>query len=387
MVGGQKPHSVQQGIAGLLNVPAETIRVIWVRGPGSYGRNDAGDAALEAAYLSRAVGRPVRLQYTRAQGTGWDPKGPASVHICKAGLDKNGQVTGYHFESRGFSRVDVYYTENDPHDSLVAQLLGMDAKPQQGFGIPLEAYEFPGKLLAWETVAGLYPRASPLRTAHLRDPVGPQTAFASESFIDEIARAAAMDPVAFRLHYLKNPRAIAVVEATAQKFGWKPHVSGTQIERGAQKVRGAGFALTMRYETMCAVAVEIEVDRAEGMIRPVRWAVAHDCGLVVNPRNLDLTIEGNIMQATSRALYEEVTFDRNNVTSVDWVSYPILEVAQAPDRIDIVQINRPELPPTGAGEAATRPVAAAIANAFFDATGVRLRRGPFTSERVKSALA
>ena len=383
--GTQKPHFAQAGVAKLLGLPVEAVRAIWTRGPGSYGRNDAGDASMDAAFLSRATGRPVRVQYMRATGTGWDPKGPASVHLCKAALDASGAVTAYHFESRGFSRTDVDTNESDPRDTLPGQLLGLGQHHQPAFGTPAETYTFPAQLIAWETVAPLVANASPLRTAHLRDPVGPQINFASESFIDELAAAAGADPVEFRLRHLQNPRAIAVIKAAAAAFGWQPRPAAQQVQLG-DVVRGRGLALAQRVDTLCAAMVEIEVDRRTGDVRPLRWAVGHDCGLVINPGNLKLTIEGNIVQGTSRALLEEVTFDRDTVTSIDWMSYPILDVTQAPARIDIAMINRPELPATGAGEASTRPVAAAIGNAIFDATGTRLRRAPFTPDRVKAAL-
>ncbi len=384
--GTQKPHFAQEGVAKLLGLPVGAVRAIWTRGPGSYGRNDAGDASMDAAYLSRATGRPVRVQYMRATGTGWDPKGPASVHLCKAAVDTTGAVTAYHFESRGFSRTDVDTNESDPRDTLPGQLLGLGQHHQPAFGVPAETYTFSAKLLAWETVAPLVKNASPLRTAHLRDPVGPQINFASESFIDELAAAAGIDPVAFRLRYLQNARAIAVIKAAADAFGWVPRTTAQPPQSG-DVVRGRGMALAQRVDTFCAAMVELEVNRRTGDVHPIRWAVGHDCGLIINPANLKLTIEGNIVQGTSRALLEEVTFDREAVTSVDWVSYPILDITQVPQRIDIVTINRPELPATGAGEASTRPVAAAIGNAIFDATGTRLRRAPFTPDRVKAALA
>lgn len=382
----QKPHFAQAGVAKLLGLPVEKVHVIWTRGPGSYGRNDAGDAAMDAAYLSRATGRPVRVQYMRNQGTGWDPKGPASVHLCKAALDGAGNVTGYTVESRGFSRFDVAPNEGDPRDTLPGQLLGLGQHPVQVFGYPNETYTFPAQLLAWETVAPLVKNASPLRTAQLRDPVGPQINFASESFIDELAAAANADPVEFRLRHLSDKRAIDVINAAAKQFAWQSRPATTGADRSGDVVRGRGVSLAQRVETLCAAMVEIEVDRRTGEVRPIRWAVAHDCGLIINPGNLRLTIEGNIIQATSRALLEEVTYDRENVTSVDWVSYPILDILMVPDVIDVVMINRPEYRPTGAGEPSSRPVASAIANAIFDATGVRLRRAPFTPERVKAAL-
>ena len=384
--GTQKPHYAQQGVAKLLGLPADMVRAIWTRGPGSYGRNDAGDASMDAAYLSRATGRPVRVQYTRAQGTGWDPKGPPSVHLCKAALDAQGKVVGYHYLSRGISRTDIATNESDPRDTLPGQLLGLGQNPTQAFGAPAESYIFENQTRSWETVAPLVKNASPLRTSHLRDPVGPQINFAAESFIDELAAATGTDPVAFRLNYLTNARAIAVIKAAAEKFGWQPRIAASARDTGGI-LRGRGVALAQRADTLCAAMVEIEVARSTGDVRPVRWVVAHDCGLIINPHNLMLTIEGNIIQATSRALFEEVTYDRDRVTSVDWLSYPILDITQTPDHIDVVMLNRPDLPAAGAGEASSRPVAAAIANAIFDATGIRLRRAPLTPDRVKAALA
>ena len=232
--GTQKPHFAQAGIANLLGLPPEKIRVIWTRGPGSYGRNDAGDASMDAAVISRAVGRPVRVQYMRDQGTGWDPKGPASVHRCQAGLDADGHIVGYHFVSKGFSRVDVDTNEGDPRDTLAGQMLGLGRKPTQGFGYPTETYNYGAALLSWETIPPLLDIASPLRTAHLRDPVGPQISFASESFIDELAALAGADPVEFRLRHLSEPRGIAVLKAAAEKFDWQPRPAATGRDSARQ---------------------------------------------------------------------------------------------------------------------------------------------------------
>ncbi len=383
--GTQKPHFARDGVAAILGLKPEQVRAIWVRGPGSYGRNDAGDAAMDAAVLSQAVGAPVRVQYTRDQGHGWDPKGPASVHRVRAGLDADGKVVGYHFESRGFSRTDIDTTERDPAYSLAGQLMGVALKSIPAFGVPAEPYVFPSQLRAWETVPPLLDRASPLRSAHLRDPVGPQINFAAESFIDELAHTTGSDPVAFRLAHLENARGIAVIRACAEKFGWQPRVAASARTEGSV-VTGRGFAYTQRGGTIVAIAVEVEVTRANGAVRPRRFTVAHDCGLVVNPGGLRLCIEGNVTQGVSRSLFEEVTFDSAMVTSVDWNSYPILDLLDAPDAIDIALIDRREVPPSGAGESSIRPVAAALANAIFDATGVRLRRVPLTPERVKGAI-
>jgi CO/xanthine dehydrogenase Mo-binding subunit len=384
--GSQKPHFARDGVARALGLPQAKVHGIWVPGPGSYGRNDAGDAGIDAALLSKAVGRPIRVQGMRYEGHGWDPKGPASIHRARAALDKDGAVIGYVFESKGFSRVDIDTNESDPSYSLAGQLMGLPLKSLQGFGIPTESYGFANKRLAWETIAPLLDRASPLRTAHLRDPVGPQIQFASESFIDEIAAAVGADPVAFRLRYLKAPRDIAVVKAAAERAQWEPRPS-PRPDRTGDTLTGRGIAYAQRSGAVVAIVAEVEIDRGTGKVWARKFTVAHDCGLIINPDGLKRCIEGNVVQGTSRALSEEVAFDRTNVSSVDWVSYPILDITEAPEAVDIVLINRPELPPAGAGESSIRPVAAAIANAVFDATGVRLRRAPLTPQRLKPALA
>src|SRR5919108_252403 len=197
--GSQKPHYVRAGVAKLLGVAPDNVRAIWVTGPGSYGRNDAGDAALDAAYLSRATGKPVRVQGMRMDGTAWDPKGPACVHRARAALDAAGNVVAYEFIAKGLSRQHIATNESDPADSLVGQSIGIAPKGTQIFGVPAESYGFDNKLLAWETIPQFVDACSPLRTAHLRDPVGPEIHFGSEQFIDELARAAGEDPVAFPL--------------------------------------------------------------------------------------------------------------------------------------------------------------------------------------------
>ena len=384
--GTQKAHFVQTGIAATLQVPQDNVHVIWTTGPGSYGRSDADDCAMDAAVLAKAVGRPVRLQYMRNQGTGWDPKAPASIHQARAAIDAAGNVIAWDFLSKGFSRVDVDTNGSKPKDTLAGQTLGVDLKSGDGFGVPEQSYGFANKRVAWETIAPLLDRASPLRTAHMRDPVGPQIHFASESFMDEVAAALDMDPVEFRLRYVTDPRDTAVIKAAAEKAGWQTRPSPRKDQSG-DKASGRGIAYAQRGHTRVAVIAEVDVDRATGKIWARKFTVAHDCGQIINPDGLQHAIEGNIVQGTSRALWEEVKFDNANVTSVDWKTYPILDVTEAPDRVDIVTINHPEIEPSGAGEASSRPVAAAIANAVFDATGVRIRRVPFSPDNVKSALS
>jgi len=307
------------------------------------------------------------------------------VYRGRAGVDAQGNVVAYDFFGKGFTRQDVATTESDPKDTLAGQMTGYAPKPTILFQVPAESYQFTNKRCGWECIAPLLERASPLRTGHLRDPLGPETHFASESFIDEIAHAVGADPVAFRLKYVKDPRHAAVIKAAADKAGWtgKPNPN-----RGKGAVmRGRGFSYTERIGTVVAVVADVEVDRRTGRVWARRFTVAHDCGLIINPKGLELTIEGNVIQALSRTLFEEVRFDRDQVLSVDWATYPILEMQDAPEKIDIVLINRPDAPATGAGEPSTRTIPAAIANAIFDATGVRMRRVPLTPERVKAALA
>src|SRR5438876_1148700 len=385
--GTQKPHFARDGIAKLVGLPPENVHAIWVPGPGSYGRNDAGDAAHDAALLSKLTGKPVRVQYMRNDGTGWDPKGPAGVYRGRAGLDAQGNVVAYDFLARGFTRQDLATNEGRPKDTLAGQLTGVPPRPTLIFQVPAEAYEFPNKRCGWECIPPLLDRGSPLRTGHLRDPLGPETHFAIESFIDEIAHAAGLEPVAFRLKYVKDPRHVAVIKAAADRAGWSKRTYPS-LRRGKGPVMiGRGFSYTERNGTIVAVVAEVEVNRSSGRVWARQLTVAHDCGLIINPRGLRLTIEGNVVQALARTLLEEVQFDRDQVLSVDWASYPILEIQDAPERVDIVLLDHPTMPASGAGEPSTRTVPAAVANAFFDATGVRMRRVPLTPERVKAALA
>jgi nicotinate dehydrogenase subunit B len=251
-----------------------------------------------------------------------------------------------------------------------------------------------GLPLLWET---------PLRTGNLRDPNGPQVTFAFESFIDELATAAGADPVQFRLAMLeqaqeddvfRKARSIATVKAAAAAYGWdarpspRPRAAATR----GNLLTGRGIAYTYRSSTIAAVIADVEVNRDTGHVWVRRLVCAHDCGLTINPMGLSHTVECGMLHALSRALYEEVQFDTQKVTSVDWVSYPTMRHADTPESIQIVLVNgdpapdRPDLPPYGAGEGRHKPLIAAVANAIHDATGVRLRRAPFRSERVLAAL-
>jgi CO/xanthine dehydrogenase Mo-binding subunit len=388
----QKPHNTRDGIAKLLGLAAEKVRVIWKPGPGSYGRSDADEAAFEAALLSQEIGAPVRVQWMRDEGHAWDPKAPACVISCKAGLDTANALVAWYFRAKGFSGWDVMFNAADPKDTLVGQLVGFAKGDAHNFGVPEESYAFPNAVKYWETIPPLLERASPLRCAHMRAPQEPQLHFAQECFIDEVAHAAGVDPIALRLKHLTDPREIAVLEAVARASGWQPRPSPARVETGAESaasgtvLRGRGVAINSGFGGYVATVCEVEVDRASGRVWPRRFFVAHDCGLIINPQGLRATIEGNIVQGVSRTLFEEVRFDASNVRSVDWLSYPILEAIDAPESIEIVTINHPELPAGGAGEPAHVTVPAAIGNAVFDATGARIRKLPLTAERVRARM-
>ena len=358
--GTQKSHFVQQGLArDARRAARQGARDLDDAGPAPTAATTPTTAPMDAAVLAKAVGKPVRLQYMRDQGTGWDPKGPASTHKARAALDASGKVTAYEFSSKGFSRVDVNTNGGKPYDTLAGQTLGVALKSGDGFGVPAESYAFDNKQLSWETIPPLLDRSSPLRTSHLRDPVGPQIHFASESFIDEVAAAVNADPIEFRLRHIKEPRDVAVIKAAAEKAKWDTRPSPRRDQTGS-KVSGRGIAYAQRNGTRVAVIAEVDVDRSTGKIWARKFTVAHDCGQIINPDGLVKCIEGNIVQGVSRTLWEEVTFDSKAVTSVDWITYPILDITETPGSIDVVLINHPDIaavrrrravdPPGGGGD-------------------------------------
>jgi nicotinate dehydrogenase subunit B len=382
----QKPHYAAQGVAELLGLPREKVRAVWMFGTGSYGRNDQGDATADAAVLSQHLRRPVRVQYMRHEGIAWDPKGTASINRSKVGLDASGKIIAYENISKAFSRLDVATNEGRAADVLAGHLLGFPLKPDQSFEIPVASYTFDHKRLGWEIIAPLMDRASPMRTTHLRDPYGPPILFGSESFLDEVAAATGTDPVDFRLHYLTHPRDRDAVRIAAEHYKWEKRPSPRRDKKDEEVVVGRGIAYRRHFTTFIALIAEVRVYRKSGMIEPIRYVCAHDVGLIVNPETLRHVIDRQLVYGTSRTMFEELRFDHNMVTSVDWETYPVLHADFPLPQIDIVLIDRPEEAPSGAAEMALGLVPAAIGNAVFDATGVRLRRAPFTPARVKAAL-
>ena len=396
-----KSYGLRDGVAQFLKMPRDRVRVVWMEGSQGYGRTAAEDAGFEAAYIAKEIGRPVRMQWMRQEETAWDTKAPAYAVSMRGALDAEGNLLAHSFEARAADHNHVGYNEHDT--VLIAQLTGLRrATPNRGsVGTPSDMYAIPNRRTAMHIVGLPLVWETPVRTGNLRDPNGPQVTFASESFIDELAVAAGADPIAFRMKLLsgsttddsgfKRARSIAVLKAAAAAYGWDTRVSPKPARTG-EILSGRGVSYTFRNQTVVAQIADVEVNRRTGRVWVKRLVCAHDCGLVINPSGVRSTVECGMLHGLSRALYEEVTFDTEKVTSTDWASYQTLRHTDAPERIDIVLVNgdpnqnRPDLPMYGAGETICKPLMAAVANAIYDATGVRLRRVPFKAERVLAAL-
>jgi CO/xanthine dehydrogenase Mo-binding subunit len=397
-----KSYGLRNGVAQFLGMPRDRVRVVWMEGPQAYGRTAADDAGFEAAFLAKEIGRPVRVQWTRQEETAWDTKGPAYLVKLRGALDAAGQLVAVEYDARAADHNHLGYNEHDT--VLISQLLGTRPKqPARGrASLPSDMYGIPNRRFTTHVIPLPLVWETPLRTGNLRDPDGPQVTFASESFIDELAAAAKADPVEFRLKLLqaradddsgsKRARSIACIKAAAEKFGWQPRPSPGARASG-DILTGRGVAYAYRSQTVVAEIAEVEVNRRTGHVWVTRLVCAHDCGLVINPEALTRALECGMLHSLSRTLHEEVRFDEEKVTSVDWITHPTMTHVDTPQQIDIVLVNgdpnpnRPDLPHYGAGETVCKPTLAAIANAIFDATGVRLRRVPFRPARVLAALA
>lgn len=375
----QATHSLQAELATVLDIPKERIRMIYLDGAGCYGRNGHEDCSGDAALVSQLAGAPVRVQWMRADEHGWDPKSPPTLVDMEGGLDAAGQPIAW--RSEFFIAQANGTLEEFP--LLAAVLSGVQRKGHYTGNLQKNAdvlYQFPNIQTEVHRLAD-----NAFRTSHLRTPGRMQNTFANESFFDELAAAAGADPLAWRLSYLKEPRAKAVLEDVARLSKWQSRASPAKNTK-AQVARGRGVSF-VKYDndrTFVALVAEVEVNRKTGAIRVTDVWCSHDCGQVINPDGAINQIEGGIVQTISRTLLEELKFDQTHVTSTDWASYPILRFPEVP-RIHVSLINRPEMPVWGAGEMAPTVVPSAISNAVFDATGVRLRSVPFLPAKVKAA--
>ncbi|TAN12316.1 MAG: xanthine dehydrogenase family protein molybdopterin-binding subunit [Burkholderiaceae bacterium] len=373
--GTQMPHQAQRDLAELLGLSVDKVEVRWVEASGQYGRNGLEHVMADAAILSRAVGRPVRVQWMRWDSHGWDPKEAPMVQALEGGLDEHGNVTAWRHHMWVPTLSDTRLLASELIDKPVGNVnLG---HAQIGYEYTFDNADVASRD---ESRVGVI-------TAWMRAPGQFETTFAMESFIDELAAAAKQDPLAFRLKYLKAPRTVGVLKAAARLYGWQPRVAFGAGKQSGRKAKGRGIAWVNRDDSLVATIADVEVDQQTGEIHVVRVVVAHDNGLVISPDGMRNQIEGNIIQSVSRTLHEEVTFDHAHVTSRDWTSYPILRFHEIPDSIDIVLVNNdPKSKSTGGGEPSTCPTAAVISNAVYDAVGVRLHQTPFRPERVKAAM-
>jgi nicotinate dehydrogenase subunit B len=379
----QSVFATATAIAKMLGMDERKVRAIHTQGAGCYGHNLADDAAADAALLARAVpGRPVKLQYSRDQEHKWEPYGSAMVVKTRAGVDAKGNVLDWNLEL--WSTPHGTRPGGNPGNLLSARYL---AKPfpqpvPSNNGPPnyaadrnaIALYTFPGHKVTTHFITEM-----PLRVSSTRGLGAYANVFAIESFIDELAHAAGADPVAYRLRFLKDERGRAVVTRAAQVFGW------SKWRKRAGRGRGVGFARYKNTAAYTAVALEVEVGRSNGLVRVVRAVAANECGHMVSPDGIANQIEGGVIQSLSWSLKEEVKFDKTRVLSEDWASYPILTFTEVPP-VEVVLIQAPGQPYLGTGEASQGPTAGALANAIFDATGVRFRRLPFTPDRIKAGL-
>ncbi len=386
--GSQNPHVLRADLSLLMGLPDVQIDVVRMEAAGCYGRNCADDVAADAALLSRAVGSPVRVQLTREQENAWEPKGAAQLMQVNGGLNADGTVAAYDFETS-------YPSNGSP---TLALLLTRTIEPvaqafEMGDRTARPPYDYENLRVTVNDMAPM------LRASWLRGVSALPNSFAHESYIDELATAAGVDPVEFRLRYLKEPRAAELVRATAARALWQVHTQAQQQPQpagaAADLVQGQGIAYA-RYvhskwpgfgAAWAAWVADVEVNRKTGEVHVKRVVVGHDAGALINPDGVKHQIHGNVVQTTSRALHEEVKLNpqTNTVANLEWGSYPILSFRDVPV-IEVVSMPRPGEPPLGAGESSSVPGTAAIANAIFDATGVRFRQPPFTPEVVRAAL-
>jgi nicotinate dehydrogenase subunit B len=377
----QGVYPLRNDLANVFGVDVKDIRCTHAEGAGCYGHNGADDVALDAALVARATGgRPVKLQWMREEEFMWEPYGSAMVMKLAGGLDAQGNVVSWTHEvwSHPHSRRPG---QSKGSHTLAARFLDkpVGAAPVGDVPLPsggadrnsIPGYDFPNVKVLKHFIVD-----SPLRTSALRTLGGYGNVFALESFMDELAAAAGVDPVEFRLRHMKDPRARAVIEAAAKRAGWTPAARGW----------GFGYARYKNLGCYCAVAAEVAVDRSSGKVTVTRAVSAVDVGQTVNPDGVVNQIEGGLIQSASWTLKEAVSYDRTRVKTRSWAEYPILRFEEVPP-VEVVILNQPDQPFLGVGEGSQGPAAAAIANAIASATGARLRDLPFTPQRVKAALS
>lgn len=378
--GTQNPHLLRSDLALLIERPESEIDVIRLEAAGCYGRNCADDVSADALLLSRAVGRLVRVQLTREQEHAWEPKGTAQLIDINGGLNADGGIAGYDLATR-------YPSNAAPTLALLltGRISPEPAVLQMGDRTAIPPYDYEHMRVVAHDMAPI------VRASWFRGVSALPNTFAHESYIDEAATEAGIDPIEYRLRYLKDQRAVDLVNAVAERAGWTPRP--VREEKAGDVVHGRGFAYALYVHSKfpgfgaawSAWVADVAVDKTTGDVRVTRVIAGQDSGLMINPDGVRHQIHGNVIQSTSRALMEEVSFERGAVAAREWGAYPIIPFPDVP-KIDVLLLPRPDQPPLGVGESASVPSAAAIANAIFDATGVRFREPPFTPERILRGL-
>ena len=374
----QATHRLRGIIARLMAIPNDKVRVIYLDGAGCYGMNGHDDASLDAALISKAIGKPVRVQWTRQDENIWDPKGPPQLIDIEGGVSADGKIAAW--KTVMFIPKATAQLPNipllGPQSAGIKQLMGISTGLISQNGNP--PYSTPHV-----EVSANWHKDAPLRPSNIRAPGKIANCFAVESFTDELSHLAGVDPLEFRLQGMSDARGVEIIQRTAKLIGWKKRNTPVTKRSGTQlKGRGMAYMHYKGNETYVGVAMDVVVNTQTGVIQVKRLACAHDCGLIINPDGTQAQVEGNLLQTLSRTLHEEVKFDKSQVTSSNWATYPILTFPQVPE-ILIDLIDRPFEPPLGAGEAAATPIPAALANAVFDACGVRMRTAPFTPAQFK----
>lgn len=378
--GTQNPHVLRSDLALLIERPESEVEVTRLEAAGCYGRNCADDVTADALLLSRAVGRPVRVQLTREQEHAWEPKGTAQLIDVNGGLDAGGGIAGYDLATR-------YPSNAAPTLALLltGRISSEPAVLQMGDRTAIPPYDYEHMRVVAHDMAPI------VRASWFRGVSALPNTFAHESYIDEAATEAGIDPIEYRLRYLKDQRAVDLVNAVAERAGWTPRP--VREEKDGEIVHGRGFAYALYVHSKfpgygaawSAWVADVAVNKTTGDVSVTRVVAGQDSGLMINPDGVRHQIHGNVIQSTSRALMEEVSFERGAVAAREWGAYPIIPFPDVP-KIDVLMLPRPDQPPLGVGESASVPSAAAIANAIFDATGVRFREPPFTPERVLRGL-
>lgn len=378
--GTQNPHLLRSDLALLVERAESEIEVIRLEAAGCYGRNCADDVTADALLLSRAAGRPVRVQLTREQEHAWEPKGTAQLIDVNGGLDADGGIAGYDLATR-------YPSNAAPTLALLltGRISPEPAVLQMGDRTAIPPYDYDHMRVVAHDMAPI------VRASWFRGVSALPNTFAHESYIDEAATEAGVDPIEYRLRYLKDQRAVDLVNAVAERAGWTPRP--VRKEQDGEVVHGRGFAYALYVHSKfpgygaawSAWVADVAVNKTTGDVSVTRVLAGQDSGLMINPDGVRHQIHGNVIQSTSRALMEEVSFERGAVAAREWGAYPIIPFLDVP-KIDVLMLPRPDQPPLGVGESASVPSAAAIANAIFDATGVRFREPPFTPERILRGL-